>query len=257
RVATFAEGSEPVISPAGDWVAYAVVDVDQESNILARHPTGFLYVVKSDGSGARRLPNSQDHADTPVWSPDSRKLAFLRTRNGQRQVLFWDATSGQVQELAEPFASDHTLWSSEGLEPKWTSDGRTLVIAALEPLVPEPPAPRMRVLHSTDDVVPGDMYFVDRRRRKVVAIDVASGRSRSLTSTPLALRTMLLSPDGKQALLRAVSPATLGHFRAEKLESWIVAVDGDAPPKLVENKGHQPSWVVFSSNGRELVFPDS
>ncbi len=77
RVVTFAEGSEPVISPAGDWVAYAAVDVDQESNILARHPTAFLYVVKSDGSGTRHLPNSQDHADTPVWSPDSRKLAFV------------------------------------------------------------------------------------------------------------------------------------------------------------------------------------
>src|SRR5262249_58376344 len=106
RVSTFAEGSEPALSPAADWVAYAVVDVDNESNILARHPTAFLYVVKSDGSATRRLPNSQDHADTPAWSPDGSKLAFLGTRDGQRQALLWDAASGQVRELGEPFASD-------------------------------------------------------------------------------------------------------------------------------------------------------
>jgi dipeptidyl aminopeptidase/acylaminoacyl peptidase len=258
-VVTFAEESDPVISPAGDWVAYAAVDVDNELNILARHPTAFLHVVKSDGSGPRTLPNSRDHADTPVWSPDGRKLAFLCTREGRRQAFFWDAASGQVRELGEPFAQDHTLWSSEGLKPEWTPDGKTLVVAALESPIPKPPAPRMRVLQTTDEVVPGDLFFVDRRLWRVMAIDVPSGRSRWLTPTPSALRQLLLSPDGKQVLLRAVSPATLGHFRAEKLQSWIVALDGGTPPRLVtaNREGHEPSWLVFSADGSELLFPES
>ena len=258
QVVTFAEGSEPVVSSAGDWVAYAAVDVDQESNILARHPTAFLYVVKSDGSATRRLPNSQDHADTPVWSPDGNKLAFLRSRDN-RQALLWDLASGQIRELGEPFESDHTLWSSEGLEPRWASDGKTLVVAALQPVVREPPMPRARVLHSTDEVVPGDLFFVDRRRWKIMVIDVASGRSRQMYPLPLALRLILLSPDGKQALLRAVSEATLGHFRAEKLESWIVSLDSGATPKLVfaDKRGHEPSWVLFSSDGSDVLFPEA
>jgi dipeptidyl aminopeptidase/acylaminoacyl peptidase len=259
RVVTFAEGSEPVISPAGDWVAYAAVDVDEESNILARHPTAFLRVMKINGTGERRLPNMTDHADTPVWSPDGRMLAFLRTRGGLRQVMVWDAFSGRTRELGKPFPQDRSLWSSEGLEPQWTPDGKTLVVAALEPAAAEPPAPRVRVLHSTDDVVPGDAFFVDRRLWKIMAIDLASERARLLTSRPLALRNILLSPDGKQALPRAVSPATLGHFRAEKLESWIVPLGGGTAARLAlaDKQGHEPAWLIFSADGRELLFPEA
>ncbi len=48
-IVEFVSGSFPTVSPGGAWVAYATADPTLESNILARHPDGFLWVVKPRG----------------------------------------------------------------------------------------------------------------------------------------------------------------------------------------------------------------
>src|SRR5438128_1362779 len=78
RIATFADESHPVISPAANFVAYAVVDGSDQANILARHATAFLWIAPAAGGAAKKIV--EDHADTPVWSPDGSKLAFVRDR---------------------------------------------------------------------------------------------------------------------------------------------------------------------------------
>src|SRR5689334_5653825 len=93
QIVNFAEGSQPVISPKGDWVAYATADGADESNILARHPTAFLWVASARGGEPRRILPGGEHADTPVWSPDGSKLAFLATQAGRAQPMVWDAAT--------------------------------------------------------------------------------------------------------------------------------------------------------------------
>src|SRR5579863_4165399 len=95
RVVAFADESQPVISPAGDWIAYATVDGSDQANILARHPSAFLWVAPAAGGAPKRILDGE-HADTPVWSPDGSKLAFVRTRDGHRQPMIWDPASGAV-----------------------------------------------------------------------------------------------------------------------------------------------------------------
>ena len=258
-IVTFAESSGPLISPAGDSIAYAAVDVSDESNILARHPTAFLHVVKLTGKQDRRLPNEVDHADTPVWSPDGRTLAFLRTRGGQRQVMLWDAVNEGTRAIGEAFPEDRSLWSSEGLQPQWLPDGKTLILPMLEQVAPQP-LPRVRVVRSTDAVVPGDHFFIDSRLWKIVALEARSGRARLLTPKSIALRGLVVSPDGRHVLYQAVRPETLGHFRAEKLDWWTVSLSGDEPPSRVFAQGREhpaPPWLACSGDGREVLWPES
>ncbi len=259
-IVTFAESSGPVISPSGDWVAYAAVDVSDESNILAQHPTAFLHVVKLAGKEDRRLPNELDHADTPVWSPDGRTLAFLRTRDGQRQVMLWDAVSGGTRAIGEAFPQDRSLWPSDGLQPQWLTDGKTLILPMLEPVASQPLPPRVRVIRSTDAVVPGDHFFIDSRLWKIVALEAGSGRAWLLTPKSIALRSLLVSPDGTRVLYQAVAPETLGHFRAEKLHWWTVSLSGDEAPARIFEEGRErpePPWLAFSGDGREVLWPES
>lgn len=245
RIVAFAEESQPVISPTGEWIAYATSDGSDQANILARHPTAFLWVVPAAGGAPKRILDGE-HADTPVWSPDGSRLAFLRVRDGRRQPMIWDASSSTAREIGSDFAQDRSVWASDGLTLHWTADGRTLLVAELqdEPAAARPP--RFTVIRGADAVVPGDVFFVDKRMWKMAALDVASGRRRELDRNTFALRSLAVSPDSRWVLLRAVLPDTLGHFRAEKTETWLIPLDGDSAPRRV-------NAMAFSSNGRELL----
>jgi len=249
RVVAFADESQPVISPGGDWFAYATVDGSDQANILARHPSAFLWVAPAAGGAPKRILDGE-HTDTPAWSPDGTKLAFVRTRDGHRQPMIWDAASGAVREAGNTFAEDRSVWASDGLTLHWTRDGRTLVVAELQPAAAAVEPPRFTVIRGSDAVVPGDIFFVDKRMWKLAAIDVASGRGRPLSSTAFALRSVAIAPDGKNALIRAVTPDTLGHFRAEKMETWLIAMDGGSAPRQVKA-------TEFSPDGRELLAIES
>jgi dipeptidyl aminopeptidase/acylaminoacyl peptidase len=249
-VVNFAD--EPVISSDGKWVAYSTADGSDQANILARHPTALLWVTPAIGGAAKRILDG-DHADTPVWSPDGSKLAFVRWRGTHRKAMVWDATSGAVRELGDEFAEDRSVWPSEGLTLHWTPDGKTLVVAAMQPEAPAATSPRFTVIKSTDAVVPGDVFFVDKRMWKLGTIDVASGSMKYLSPKPFALRNVAIGPDGRTAIFRAVTPETLGHFRAEKVETWLVSLDGSSAPKQVSQSR---AWAVFSPDGRELIYPE-
>lgn len=216
-IVEFVPGSYPAISPNGAWVAYATVDPSLESNILARHPDGFLWVVKPGGKPERIA--AEDFADTPIWSPDGRELAFFRTRKGQRQLCIWTASTGAVRELGESFPKDDSLWGSEQLAPQWTASGSAIVYAVMLPAPPQAD-PESQLVHSTDATMPGDAPFIDTRKWTLVNVDVKSGSGRPLNPKPISLTRFSVSPNGSQVLFRAITPETIAVFRHERSQDW-------------------------------------
>lgn len=251
----FARGSEPVVSPRGDLLAYATTDVAEEPNIASGRPTAWLWVVPTSGGSPRRLTAPGEHGDTPVWSPDSTMLAFVRASGGGHRMAIWDAASGRTREIGPTLPRDRAGLPAGTLAPQWTPDARWLVVPVSEALPPDVEKPRVRVLRTTDRIVPGDARFTDVRRWRLVAIEVASGRDRVLTAEPIALRGFRVSPDGASVLFRAVTPETLGVFRKEDVEPRIVALSADAPPRPALPR-RRAAWVTFSPDGRDLLYPD-
>jgi dipeptidyl aminopeptidase/acylaminoacyl peptidase len=248
----FVPGSEPVISPDGSMLAFATSDRSLESNILSSHPDGFLWIQR--GSDKPTRISGEGYADTPVWSPDGRQLAFFRTKRGLRRLCIWTVASRDVREIGDEFPKDKSLSSSTRLAPQWSANGSVIVYPILLP-APAQTEPETQLLHSTDAAMPFDTPFVDTRKWSLVAIDVAKGQAHTLT-TQASLSFFSISPDSSKVLYRAVTPETQMLFRHERSQDWFVPIDGSQPAKAVL-KGRTPTWVIFSANGGNLLFPEN
>jgi dipeptidyl aminopeptidase/acylaminoacyl peptidase len=204
EIVGFARGSAPVISPAGGMAAYAAVDVTEEKNILARQPTGFLWVVPTSGGKPRLLCEEGAHGERPVWSADGRKLAFFHEVKGGWTLGVWDKQESGIESLGEAFAVQSYL------HPQWDAAGRRIVYAV--PVKEEEPGkpPRVQVVRSTDKRIPGDWFFVDKRRARLVVVDIGSGEFTWLVEEPTYLRSFQVSPDGRHVI----------YTRCQRLRQW-------------------------------------
>jgi dipeptidyl aminopeptidase/acylaminoacyl peptidase len=254
-IVEFARGGEPVLAPTGDLVAYVAVDVGPDANVRAARPTGHLWTVAATGGEPRRLTAPDERGDAPMWSPDGKQLAYVQTRDGGARIAVWDRAGGRARLVGPSLGDDRASLPLAPVAPQWTRDSRFLVVPVPEAVAPSAEKPRVRVIRSTDVIVPGDARFTDTRRWRLTAIDVASGESRVLTPEAVALRSFQVAADGAHVLYRAVVPETLGRFRNEQTRDWVVSMsNGSAPRAPLGDR--RVAWVTFSPRGDALLFPE-
>ena len=120
-----------------------------------------VYVARADGSGVRRV-SGNGYAAVPTWSPDGRRLAFLRAENNRPTVWnLWllELASGEMARLTNYRYGQ--VWAGA-----WFPDGR-------------------RIAYSHED--------------RLILLDLDSGRSTSYISPRRGrlVRTPAVSPDGR------------------------------------------------------------
>jgi dipeptidyl aminopeptidase/acylaminoacyl peptidase len=261
QVRSFAGGQPLALSPTGRWIAYVVTDQDDEWNVQEPRPTGHLVVqtLTSGRAGSpRALTSGAAHGAFPVWSPDGRRLAFIREEQGRGRAVVWDAERDQMRPVGDSFGARIYL------APQWDPSGKTLIVAAA--LAPEAAQPsRVRSVKSSDARIPGDQFFTDQRKATLTAIDTGSGASTPLTSAPAVLRSFRLSPTARQLLYVAPVPETLGVIGKEQNDTFVLPIDlragakPAAPVKLAERGrfswSPDGSQLLFAKNGRLMVLP--
>jgi hypothetical protein len=103
----------PSWSPDGAWISF-------RHGPPAAGPE--LWIVRPDGSGARRLAGSlHDHA-LPVWSPGAREIAFAGSTGGSVDVQVVEVANGSIRTVAPSPAFDAL--------PAWSRDGSTIAFVS-------------------------------------------------------------------------------------------------------------------------------
>ena len=92
-IRTFAGGQPVAVSSTGRWIAYVLTDLDDEWNMQEGRPTGYVFVqtLGAQPGTPRALTTGAGTLVFPVWSPDGRRLAFIREEKGRGRAVIWDA----------------------------------------------------------------------------------------------------------------------------------------------------------------------
>lgn len=73
----------------------------------------WLYVMNSDGSGARRVAQQLDVRGTPAWSPDGKWIAIAAMQGAEPRLFKIPAPEGPAVALTDEYALD-PVWSPSG-----------------------------------------------------------------------------------------------------------------------------------------------
>ena len=102
--------ADPQISPDGKWIAYTVTAVDKEKN----NKDSDIWLLPLAGGEPRQLTHSPKSDTRPRWSPDSRHIAFVSTRDGSSQVYLLSRKAASLKVTQIATEADGVLFSPDG-----------------------------------------------------------------------------------------------------------------------------------------------
>ena len=111
--------ADPQLSPDGKWIAYTVTAVDKDGN----SKNADIWIIPVTGGEARQLTRSPKTDDRPRWSPDSKAIAFVSTRDGSSQIHLLSVEGGEAKKVTDiATEAGGVLFSPDGKRLLFSSD---------------------------------------------------------------------------------------------------------------------------------------
>jgi len=175
-----------------------------------------IYLMRADGTGLRRV--TRTGGSEPAWSPDARRIAFVRLRPSRRSfgASLWSIGARGAAERRLAFSETEDYW-----EPTWSPDGRRIAFEAWT-----------------------------SRGSAIAVISTRGGRRRLLTNARLDDHMPAWSPDGRSiAFVRGAN---------ERADIHVMRADGTGARRVRRLRGEDldPAWspdgrrLAFTNRGR-------
>ena len=237
--------SDPRISPNTGFVAYVVTQADMKTNFR----NSDVWVVASHGDGEpRQLTSSPKRDDSPQWSPDSRRIAFISERDGKAQLYVISLDGGEPIKLTDVKTAVQSF--------KWSPDGRRIAYIAADPL---PEAREKEKQDGFDQIVVDEDYQYAHINIIEVVAYFATGNVEVLRPTRLdfgALHAVELewSPDGKFIAFAArETPRLADALRTEVFVKDLRDNKSGFPSRVTMN-ARAESNLAWSPDGKKISF---
>jgi Tol biopolymer transport system component len=220
------------------------------SSIANDPPDYDLWVADARGGRLRQLTNTPLNEGLPAWSPDHRRLAFVRSKSLARFGSIWvsDATAANARRIAL------------GGSPSWSPDGRRLAFSSrgvIYSIAVDGGRPQRVVSGASPSWSPRGRKIAFVREARVLLVDLGARAVRTLIDFDRVLdcedvgATVTVpewSPGGKE--LAVIGNCDRGRSGSGAV--LVVSADGSRSHEIVIGaKMSRPAW---SPGGDRLAF---
>ncbi len=235
QILSLQRAGSPEISPDGRSVAYTVRTTNWDDNAFDTQ----IWLADVQSGTVRQLTNSRKSSQSPAWSPDGTRLAFISDRTDKRQIYLINPQAGD----AEPLTS-----GDEGVERfAWSPDGRTIAYTSTEP---KPKAVKDR------EKKYGEFEVIDQEPRMthLFLLDVAAKTTTPLTHGAFTVGSFDWSPDGREIAYDHRIDSDPANGGTADIAIVTVA---DGRTREVVTQAGPDAHPVWSPDGTRLAFESS
>lgn len=250
------------LSSDGDLFAFVYPNVKDDANVLTRRPIGNIHVADLSrdalvsGAQTLHLTESSVRSSFPSWSPDTRRLAYFVGDSSGFHLELFDSETGDKKRVSSRFLGEPNFaaqWGSEGKyvvfarpDEPGTDGGHlflpppTFASAAREHESDE--FPRVVVVDSKDQRIPGDSAFINDHKVELIAVNLSNGKATQLTDGPVHLRDFKISPGEGYVIFTAPTEDSFGLIGEEVTETFLVPIDGSQRPRSLASENERLEW---------------
>ncbi|HSQ23524.1 MAG TPA: S9 family peptidase [Pyrinomonadaceae bacterium] len=271
RIATI---SDAQISPNGEWVVYSVASTEGNQTVtnlwLARvgdqlasnPPTSRQPETRRNWDFARTatrplLPSGW-HGSNPLWSPDSKSIAFISTHDGQRGIWV-TAPTQQLPRFIATVRDTNFFITYAGQSFAWSPDSRMIAfVSASEEAGDKGDDPQVidRIQYKSRTALS------DRLRTHVWITDVDAPQPRQLTSGLFYDHALSFSPRGDEIAFLSnheSDPDALNNsdIFAVNLQGQVRQITETAGCEYEPTWSPDGKWIAYAATRREVTTIDS
>ena len=118
------------LAPDGKRAVYTLATIEANPDQKEEYDyKTHIYLTNLKPGDSKALTHGAESARQPVWSPDGKNVAFVRTVKGKGQVFIMPLDGGEAWQLTNgQYAASGPLWSPDGKQITFTS---TLTMAEM------------------------------------------------------------------------------------------------------------------------------
>ena len=236
----------PEWSPDGQWIAFLSARANKSEAKTN------LWRIRVGGGEAEQLTDEKSNISALRWSPDGSQIAFSMPNpptddqeKATKEKRDWRVIDEDLKpvrlclvSIAKDPSGKHAVrkltsekLSVDSTQFDWAPNSQSIVFS-------HSPTPKV------DDWTQADISLVE----------VTSGRTRLMASTPAAELDPSFSPDGEWIAYSA-SDVPAAWAGASRLQ--VMAVDGGAPRALAPSYDGRPNVLGWSADGRRILIAET